>query len=402
MTQSQPGTAPTAESDCLSESDCRTQPHGGEATGVSSTPFSFELYPPRSPEAGLALPNVIDRLAEVGPEFISVTYGANGSSRTSSLALLNHIQSTTGVDAMAHLTCVGSSHAEANRLIREFLDAGITSFLALRGDPPVGVAEADVDYGDLGSAAELVQLIHRVQAERVPYTEVRIPGTPGTAEVSTTRAKVRVSVAAFPNGHPRARSLQQDIDALLAKEVAGANLAITQLFFEADDYLALVERARAGGVTMPILPGIMPVTTPTRLLKTVELSGERLPTDLLAALTTASSAEARREIGVAHAAGIAEGVLAGGAPGLHLYTFNRHEAVLAVLRRLGILAPAPERGEQTAPAPTTTAPVPQGALYRAPEAQVQSTTRGSRTPATARVGHARGGTTTLENANYSI
>ncbi|WP_374947687.1 methylenetetrahydrofolate reductase [Agreia sp.] len=315
---------------------------GDRARAASTaTPFSFELYPPRTPEAGLALPDVITRLAASGPDFISVTYGANGSSRSSSLALLRHIKTHTNVDPMAHLTCVGSSHAEANRLIREFLDAGITSFLALRGDPPAGVDEQQVALGDLASAGELVQLIHRVQAERVPYTEVELPGRPWATAVKKGRNKVRVSVAAFPGGHPRSRSFTQDVDALLAKEAAGADLAITQLFFRADDYLSFVDRARTAGVTMPILPGIMPVTTPSRLHRTIELSGERLPLDLLAALETADSPAQRFARGVEHASRLAAAVIDGGAPGLHLYTFNRYDAVLAVLDGCGLLTSRP-------------------------------------------------------------
>src|SRR5665647_3624309 len=170
-------------------------------------PFSFELYPPRSDAAASALNVTIDALAAAGPDFISVTYGANGSSRRSTLDVVTLILRETNVEPMAHLTCVGSTHAEANRLIREFLDAGVRSFLALRGDPPEGTHEGDAFLGDLGSAAELVQLIHRVQAERVPYRESLIPGLPGVRSVQRKREKVHIAVAAFPNGHPRSLSL---------------------------------------------------------------------------------------------------------------------------------------------------------------------------------------------------
>ena len=172
---------------------------------------------------------------------------------------------------MAHLTCVGSSYAEASRLIREFLDAGVTSFLALRGDPPAGVAEDEMDLGDLRSAGELVQLIHRVQAERVPFTQEPVPGFPGARRIREGE-RVTIAVAAFPNGHPRSRSRSQDLDTLLAKEAAGANLAITQLFFEADDYSDFVADARAAGVRMRILPGIMPVLSVARLHRILELT----------------------------------------------------------------------------------------------------------------------------------
>jgi methylenetetrahydrofolate reductase (NADPH) len=298
-------------------------------------PISFELFPPRSDAAALALGRTIDRLAEVDPAFISVTFGAGGSSRDRSLTVLRYMLEHTDVEPMAHLTCVGSSHAEANRLVREFLDAGVTSFLALRGDPPAG-AGPESGIGDLESAAELVQLIHRVQEEREPFGQAGIPGIPGATRILPRPRPERVAVAAFPTGHPRSRGSRQDVDVLLAKEVAGANLAITQLFWHAEDYLGFVERARAGGVTIPILPGIMPVTTPARLSRLQELTGVPAPSELAIALEIEPDADALFDLGVDFAARLAGEVLAGGAPGLHLYTFNRHEAVLAVLHRLGL------------------------------------------------------------------
>ncbi|GLU90365.1 MULTISPECIES: methylenetetrahydrofolate reductase [Agromyces] len=298
-------------------------------------PISFELYPPRSDAAAIALGRTIDRLAEVDPAFISVTFGAGGSSRGRSLTVLRYILEHTRVEPMAHLTCVGSSHAEANRLVREFLDAGITSFLALRGDPPED-GDADAGLGDLGSAAELVQLIHRVQEEREPFGQVGVPGTPRARRIRARPRPERVAVAAFPTGHPRSRGLAQDVDVLLAKEVAGATLAITQLFWRAEDYLGFVERARAAGVTIPILPGLMPVTTPARLARLTQLTGVEPPAELAIALEIEPDAEARAEIGETHAAALAAAVLAGGAPGLHLYTYNQHETVRSVLERIGI------------------------------------------------------------------
>ena len=296
---------------------------------------SFELFPPRSDAAALALGRTIDRLARVEPAFMSVTFGAGGSSRDRSLTVLRYLLEHTTVEPMAHLTCVGSSHAEANRLVREFLDAGITSFLALRGDLPAG-AGPDAQLGDLGSAAELVQLIHRVQEEREPFAQIAIPGLPGVSQIRERRRPERVAIAAFPTGHPRSADPSQDIDALLAKEIAGANLAITQLFWRADDYLGYVERARAAGVSIPILPGIMPVTSPARLARLTELTGVEPPSGLVAALERAQDSDAQAELGTANAARLATEVLGAGAPGLHLYTFNRHEAVLDVLDRLGI------------------------------------------------------------------
>jgi methylenetetrahydrofolate reductase (NADPH) len=295
--------------------------------------FSFELYPPRNEEADAALQRALVPLVESGPEFISVTYGASGSTRGVSLEVRRHLLNNTDVLPMAHLTCVGSSYSEATRLIREFLDAGVTSFLALRGDLPTGVDEAEADLGDLRSAGELVQLIHRVQAERVPFTQEPIPGFPGARRIRSGE-RVTIAVAAFPNGHPRSRSRSQDLDTLLAKEAAGANLAITQLFFEADDYSDFVADARAAGVRMRILPGIMPVLSVARLHRILELTEERMPTALLRDL---EASDDPFRVGVEHATALASELLSREAPGVHLYTFNRHEAPLAVLAGVGLL-----------------------------------------------------------------
>ena len=306
------------------------------ATSRADATFSFELYPPRSSEAEAALYSSIAELVAVSPEFISVTYGASGSTRGLSLSVLTHMLRSSSVKPMAHLTCVGSSYAEASQLIREFLDAGVTSFLALRGDPPAGATEDDDFLGDLGSAGELVQLIHRVQKEREPFRFNDVPGFPGAKRVSHGE-KVTIAVAAFPNGHPRSRSVEQDLDTLLAKEAAGANLAITQLFFRADEYLDFVERARTAGVTMRILPGIMPVLSPRRLDRILELTGEATPESLARDLIAADTAEEKARVGIDHAIALGDDLLAGGAPGLHLYTFNQHQAPLAVLRGVGLV-----------------------------------------------------------------
>lgn len=311
---------------------------------MSDATFSFELYPPRTAAAEVTLHEQLGSLVAAGPEFISVTYGAGGSSREKSLGVLGHLLRETAVRPMAHLTCVGSSYAEASRLIRTFLDAGVTSFLALRGDPPEGATEADGFLGDIRSAAELVQLIHHVQAERVPFVQRPVPGIPGAVTLSSGE-KVTIAVAAFPNGHPRSRSFSQDLDTLLAKQAAGANLAITQVFFEADDYLRFVERARRAGVTMRILPGVAPVLSVARLRRITELSGEPLPRELLRDL---ERSEHPAPVGIAHAAELGRRLLDGGADGLHLYTFNRSAAPLAVLRETGLLTTPAAQSLETA------------------------------------------------------
>ncbi|MCU1473132.1 methylenetetrahydrofolate reductase [Amnibacterium sp.] len=299
---------------------------------VPRVPHSFELYPPRTPAAAAALPAALDALAATGPSWFSVTFGAAGSGTDASFDLVRLLRARTGVEVMAHLTCAGSSHAQATALVRRFLDDGVHRFLAVRGD-----RRDDAGPTDLRSAAELVQLIHRVQAEREPWALHPLPGLPGVQSIGEDRPRAHVAVAAFVNGHPDARGRTDHLDALLAKQVAGAELAITQLFFHPEDYVAFVQRARRWGVTIPIVPGVLPVTSPARLRRALELSGEDEPRDLAIALEIEPTVEGQREIGIAHATAFAEALLAAGAPALHLYTFNQSDAVLEVLHRLGLI-----------------------------------------------------------------
>ncbi len=303
--------------------------------------YSFEMYPPRSAAAALAIHDTIDRLVETEPEFIAVTYGASGSTREASLDVLRHLL-TTSVSPMAHLTCVGWTWEDATAVIREFLDAGLTNFLAVRGDPPEGTDPSSDFLGDIKSAGELVQLIHRVQLERAPYSQLEVPGFPQARRISSGR-QVTIAVAAFPNGHPRSRSVQQDLDTLLAKEAAGANLALTQLFFHAEEYLDFVVLAREAGVTMRILPGIMPVVSPARLRRMIELTEEKMPDSLYADLIAAETPERQYAVGIDYTTRLASELLAGGAPGLHLYTHNKHEAVLDVLDAVGLVPSIPRK-----------------------------------------------------------
>ena len=302
-------------------------------------PFSFELYPPRSPAAESTLFEAIDRLVAAGPEFISVTYRPTGHDRAASLAVLGKLIREHRVPAMAHLTCVDSTFEGARTVIGEFLDAGVTSFLALRGDPPPGQSDDSVVLGDFSSAAELVQLIHSVQAARSPFSLEEMPGFPSAKRIRRGE-KVTIAVAAFPNGHPRSSSRRQDIDTLLAKQAAGATLALTQLFFEADDFLGFEREARAAGVTMRIRPGIMPVLSVAGLRRTLELTGVPVPKWLLAALESAPDAETASRMGTEACTALARELVDGGAEGIHLYTFNRSAAPLAVLRGAGLLEPS--------------------------------------------------------------
>ena len=275
-------------------------------------PYSFELFPPRTPNGFDRIDRTVEMFAKLDPAFVSVTFGAGGSDSRHSLGVLQRLLDA-GVPPMAHLTCVGLDVEQASRLVRSFLDAGITRFLALRGDLP---HDAGDRVTDLRSAAELVQLIDRVDTEREPYQSLLLPGL-RRSEIRDRQSKTEISVAAFPNGHPGAGVHRSDVAALLAKQSVGATMAITQLFFDPFDYLEFVDLARAKGVTIPIVPGIVIPTFLRRLERSAELSGERLPTELARRLDGASDDDARR-IGVDTAVALIDELRDHDIPGIHL------------------------------------------------------------------------------------
>lgn len=289
-------------------------------TGTAPTRprFSFEVFPARSGAAALALGHAVQHLAAAGPDFISVTYGANGSNREASLDLLRYLRDHTDALPLAHLTTVGETREVVRETIHRVMDVGIHDFLALRGDPPRGSDERDPSVAGSLSSLELVDLIAEARAERPALTSVG-----------------RTAVAAYPNGHPLSRSRAADIEWLLAKEAGGAQFAITQLFFHAEEYLAFADDAKRAGLRMPLLPGLMPVSTSAQLRKVAELAGRPAPAALEAEME--ESGGYAPELGVEHVVELARELLAGGAPSIHLYTFNRHEQVLAVLRELDLL-----------------------------------------------------------------
>ena len=276
-----------------------------------SGPISFEVYPPREPESAPALYEAIDQLSELSPDFISVTFGAGGSDTQGSIEVLSYIKNETQAVPLAHLTCVGTTERESRSTIQQFLDAGIQDFLALRGDLPQGQNHLPAD--SLRSASELVQVIRGLEASK------------------------KIAVAAFPNGHPESGAERSDLLALKAKQDAGADFAITQLFFYADDYFDFVELARANGITIPIIPGIMPIISDKRLHRVLELTGEREPVELSRSLANAADAVERREVGIAWAADLVKQLASHDLPGIHLYAFNEYKNVSEVLRRAGLI-----------------------------------------------------------------
>jgi methylenetetrahydrofolate reductase (NADPH) len=283
------------------------------AQSTDNVAVSFEVYPPRSAEKMPDLQESIRVLDSVGPDFISVTFGAGGSSTRDSLEVLRFIRDESRATPLAHLTCVGTTRQEASELVVSFLAEGITHFLALRGDLPEGALE---HHGELDHAVDLVALMHE------------LPDAPKPLE--------RIAVAAFPNGHPESHSLDHDVETLLRKQEAGATLAITQLFFYTEHYLTFVGKAHAAGVTIPILPGLMPITSPGRLNRVLELSGENRPTELSEALSSIEDSAAREAIGVDWTAQMVRELVDAGAPGIHVCAFNQHRTVLSVLEQSGV------------------------------------------------------------------
>jgi methylenetetrahydrofolate reductase (NADPH) len=273
--------------------------------------FSFEFFPPRTDAGEQALWQAVRELEPLRPGFVSVTYGAGGSTRDRTVRVTRRIAEETTLTPMAHLTCVGSSRAELASVLGQYADAGIHTVLALRGDPPGGPGTPFEAHPEgLAYASHLVALIRSL-------------------------GQFDVGVAAFPEGHPEARDLDHDAEVLVAKADAGAQFAITQFFFDADDYFALVDRVRGRGCDLPIVPGIMPVTNVSQIERFAALSGAAFPAALADRLhAVADDPAAVRAIGVEVATELSSRLLAGGAPGLHFYTLNRSTSTREVFAAL--------------------------------------------------------------------
>lgn len=278
--------------------------------------LSLEFYPPKTAAGQRSLWDTVCDLEDLAPDFVSITYGAAGSTRDRTLDLVRRIRSETSLRPVMHLTCVGSTREELAATAAELLDAGITDVLALRGDPPGGPgAEWEATVGGFRYAAELVELL----AGLGPFA---------------------VGVAAFPEGHPESPSLSDDVRHLAAKCAAGAEYAITQFFFDAKQYTAFVEELRAVGCDTPVVPGLLPVTNPAQTRRFAAKAGASFPPDLDTAFREVEDDPAAvYELGVDRAVRLARDLLAAGAPGLHFYTLNRVAAtreVCARLRRAGV------------------------------------------------------------------
>jgi methylenetetrahydrofolate reductase (NADPH) len=285
----------------------------GELLASGDHSFSFEFFPPKTDDGERQLWQAIRELEALSPSFVSVTYGAGGSNRDRTVRVTQRIQEETTLLAMAHLTCVGSTVAELRSVIGSYADAGLRNILALRGDPPGGPGSPWVQTeGGFAHADELVELVRSL-------------------------GDFCVGVAAFPEGHPESASLDDDARVLAAKQEAGAEFAVTQLFFRAEDYVHLVDRARAAGATMPIIPGLMPITNISQIERFATLSGSAFPDGLAARFrAVGDDPDAVHALGVEAAAELATELLEAGAPGLHFYTLNRSTSAREIYTGLGL------------------------------------------------------------------
>lgn len=286
-----------------------------------SSLVSFEVFPPHPQRDPGAVWRNIDAMAAAGPDFFSVTHGHSGSNGVSRQAL-RHLLRQTKTPAMAHLTCGGTDRSGLERAVEELFDDGVRDLLALRGDPPVGGGEWVTPENGLARAAQLVELIRDVERRRFGACE-----RPG-------RRPVSVSVACYPV-RARRRDFEADLAALWDKQEAGADYAITQVLYEAEDYARFLERVRSEGIHLPIVAGLVPLTDIKRLTRMTELTGVTVPEHLRRFLDT-DDPETLRRRGIAATLTLIDELLDLGCPGLHLFTFNRPLAPLAILEHLRV------------------------------------------------------------------
>jgi methylenetetrahydrofolate reductase (NADPH) len=277
--------------------------------------FSFEFFPPRTDEGERNLRAALVELRSLEPDFASVTYGALGSTRDRTIQVTKWLKQELGIEAMAHLSCVGASREELCLILDAIADTGVDNVLALRGDPPAGETTWTPHPGGLHYSTELAALIQ----SRYPFC---------------------VGAACFPEVHPEAPTLAHDLRFLREKLQCGVSFLITQLFFDNELYFRFVEEARAVGIEVPIIPGIMPITDVTQIERITGMCGASIPEGLHEQLLTrAGDRDAVLQLGVSYATLQCAELLARGAPGIHFYTLNRSPATRAIVAALKLLRP---------------------------------------------------------------
>ncbi|HKA01565.1 MAG TPA: methylenetetrahydrofolate reductase [NAD(P)H], partial [Candidatus Solibacter sp.] len=276
------------------------------ARGLS---FSFEFFPPKTDEAAQQLERTIAELRDLAPTFVSVTYGAGGSTREKTIEIVTRIKRETGIEAMAHLTCAGSGREELRAVLARIVDSGVENVLALRGDPPRGqTVFTPVDSG-FRYANELVQFIRDIHG-----------------------SGLCLGGACYPEKHIECPNPAVDLTNLKRKVEAGLEFVITQLFFDNRHYFEFIKRARGAGIQVPIIPGIMPITNVAQIERMTLMCGATIPFDLAAELDRRrDDPPAALELGIAHSTEQCNELLAGGAPGIHFYTLNRSTATRQIL-----------------------------------------------------------------------
>lgn len=285
--------------------------------------FSFEFFPPKTDEAAAQLERTIVELKELSPSFVSVTYGAGGSTREKTLDIVTRIRRDSGIEAMAHLTCVGSSRDDLAHVLDRLSAAGVDNVLALRGDPPKGQSGFVAADGGFRYASELVRFVRERHAERFS-----------------------LGGACYPEKHPECGNPAVDLANLKRKVDEGLDFAITQLFFENRSYFEFVDRARSAGIKVPIIPGIMPITNAGQIERFTIACGATLPFQLAQELDRRrDDPRAVQQLGVGHATAQCIDLLLKGAPGIHFYTLNRSHATRDVLRALRTIGLASSYGE---------------------------------------------------------
>jgi methylenetetrahydrofolate reductase (NADPH) len=276
--------------------------------GRGAPVFSFEFFPPKTDEAAQELLQTASDLREMlAPDFISVTYGAGGSTRGRTVELVTRIQKELGITSMAHLTCVGHTRAEIAEVVDRLVEAGIENVLALRGDPPKGTERFQQTAGGFAHASELVAFL-------------------------CENYDLGIGGACYPESHPESPDHDEDIRWTAHKVTCGVRFLITQLFFDTADYLRYVERARAHGITVPIVPGIMPITNVSQIERFTSMCGARIPRELHARLQRyQADPQTVVAIGIEHAIRQCRELLEKGAPGLHFYTLNKSHVTRSIL-----------------------------------------------------------------------
>jgi methylenetetrahydrofolate reductase (NADPH) len=279
--------------------------------GDSKPVFSFEFFPPKTEQGEKSLLQTIGRLRELKPSFVSVTYGAGGSTRQKTVEITTRVKREYGIESMAHLTCVGHDRTEIAAILDHLRECGIENVLPLRGDPPRGEAAFVRPAVGFGFASELVSFI---QSRGYPFC---------------------LGGAAYPEGHVECPDRDLDLEHLRRKVEAGIHFIITQLFFNNADYVSFIERARGVGIELPIVPGIMPITNLAQIDRITKMCGARIPHELRARLNEVEEDEdAVRAIGIEYSTEQCRELLARGAPGIHFYTLNQSPATAAILASL--------------------------------------------------------------------